>query len=71
MEKESQWAFTTEMRLQLSWLIHLIKIIDTHNVGLYRDDSLILLKNQIEQQTYQIRKETRKIFKDIGFKIEI
>ena len=47
------------------------KVIDPKNVGLYRDDSLILLRNQIEQQTDQIRKKIIKIFKEIGFKIDI
>ena len=47
------------------------KNIDSNNVGLYRDDSLILLKNPTEQQTDRIRKKMIKIFKEIGFKIEI
>ena len=47
------------------------KMIDQKNVGLYRDDSLILLKNQTEQQTDRIRKNIITIFKEIVFKIEI
>ena len=41
------------------------------NSGLYRDDGLILMKNENRQKTDRIRKEVIKIFKEIGFKIEI
>ena len=41
------------------------------NSGLYRDDSLILMRNENGQKTDRIRKEVIKIFKEIGFKIEI
>ena len=41
------------------------------NSGLYRDDSLILMRNENGQKTGRIRKEVIKIFKEIGFKIEI
>ena len=45
--------------------------IDPNIVGLYRDDGLILLRNVNGQQTDKQRKNIIKIFKSIGFKIEI
>ena len=54
------------------YILSLLKeIIDQNNVGLYRDDSLIILRNHNEQQTDRMRKKIIKTFKDIGFKIEI
>ena len=41
------------------------------NCGLYRDDGLILMRNENGQKTDKIRKKVIKIFKKIGFKIEI
>ena len=49
----------------------LAKLIDKKNLGLYRDDGLILLKNTKGREVDQIRKKVIKIFKDVGFKIEI
>ena len=49
----------------------LAKLIDKKNLGLYRDDRLILLKNTKGREVDQIRKKVIKIFKDVGFKIEI
>ena len=45
--------------------------IPKYNCGLFRDDGLILLREKNGQKTYRIRKEKLKIFKEIGFKIEI
>ena len=41
------------------------------NSVLYRDDGLILVRNKNGQKTDKIRKEVIKIFKKIGFKIEL
>ena len=49
----------------------LAKLIDKKSLGLYRDDGLILLKNTKGREVDQIRKKVIKIFKDVGFKIEI
>ena len=40
-------------------------------MGLYRDDGLVILRNINNQQTNKIRKNIIRIFKCIGFKIEI
>ena len=44
--------------------------IPKENCDLYRDDGLILMRNENGQKTDRIRKEVIKIFKEIGFKIE-
>ena len=41
------------------------------DIGLYQDDDLILLRNTNGQLTGRIRKNVIKLFKEIGFKIEI
>ena len=41
------------------------------NSILYRDDGLILKMNENRQKTDRIRKKLVKIFKEIGFNIEI
>ena len=48
-------------------LITLINSIPKENCGLYRDDDLILLRNENEQKTDRIRKGVIKVFKKIGF----
>ena len=45
--------------------------IPKRNSGLYRDDGLILMRNEKGRKTDRIKKEVTKIFKEIGFKIEI
>ena len=52
----------------LSILGHRIVKEDT---GLYRDDGLTVLRNTNKQQTDKARKDIIKIFKEIGFNIEI
>ena len=39
--------------------------------GFYRDDGLILLRNENGQKTDRIRKKVIKIFKETDFKVEI
>ena len=51
-------------------LSHLTKLIN-QNVGLYRDDGLIVVKNVNDQQTDELRKSINQVFKHFGFKIEI
>ena len=55
--------------------LHILSLISNRipkeNVGLYRDDSLILLRNANGRQTEQARKDIIKIFKDVGFQLEI
>ena len=48
-----------------------IELITKENIGLYRDDELILLRNISSQQTDILRKRIIKKFQNIGFKIEI
>ena len=45
--------------------------IPTGITGLYRDDGLMLLRNNNGQQTDKTRKDVIKLFKDIGFQLEI
>ena len=52
-------------------LSFLAKYIDKNDSGLYRDDGLILLRNVNKQKMDRMRKNIIKIFKDVGFKIEI
>ena len=52
-------------------LSHLTKLINQNDVGLYRDDGLIILKNLNGQQTDKLSKSIIQIFKDFGFKIEV
>ena len=45
--------------------------ITKRNSGLYRDDGLILMRNENGQKTDRIKQEVTKILKEIGFKTEI
>ena len=45
--------------------------INKKDTGLYQDDRLIILKNCNGPRTDKTRKDIRRIFKQIGFKIEI
>ena len=49
----------------------LAKIISKNDIGLYRDDGVIVLKNKSGQQTDRTRKKIVKIFKDTNFSIDI
>ena len=49
----------------------LANIIDKSNSGLYRDEWLIFLRNVNGQKMDRVRKNVIKIFKQVGFKIEI
>ena len=49
----------------------LAKITSKNDMGLYRDDGLIVLKNKNGQQTDRARKKIVKIFKDNDFSIDI
>ena len=57
------------VRIYLLFLLP--NIIDKNNSGLYREDSLILLRNANRQNKDRIRKNVIKIFKEVGFKTEI
>ena len=50
---------------------NLENILPKTNFGLYRDDGLIFLRNLNSQQMNKKRKAIIKIFKDIGFSIDI
>ena len=52
-------------------LSQLSSLLAREDIGLYRDDGLILLRNTNRQLTDRIRKNVIKLFKEIGFKIEI
>ena len=46
-------------------------IIGKKNTALYRDDGLVVLRNMNAREIDKIRKITIKMFKDIGFQLEI
>ena len=46
-------------------------IIGKKNTGLYRDDGLVVLRNMNAQGIDKIRKIIIKMFKDVGFQLEI
>ena len=52
-------------------LSQLSKILPQEDIGWYRDDGLILLRNTNAQLTDKMRKNVIKLFKESGFKIEI
>ena len=52
-------------------LSQLANLLPREDNGLYRDDGLILLRNANGQSMDRVRKNVTKLFKDIGFKIEI
>ena len=54
-----------------SLLTDSIELITKENIGLYRDDRLILLRNINSQQADRLRKRIIKKFQSINFKIEI
>ena len=45
--------------------------VDKEDTGLYRDDGLVIVRNLTGPQTDKTSKDIIKIFKEIGFKIEI
>ena len=47
------------------------KMLPKSNFGLYRDDGLALLGNLNGQETYKVRKNIMRLFKDIGFSLDI
>ena len=52
-------------------LSHLTKHLKQNDVGLYRDDSLIVVKSLNDQQTEKLKKIIIKVFKSFGLKIKI
>ena len=52
-------------------LTRLATIIKKSDCGLYRDDGLVILRNVNGQQIDRTRKNIIKIFKDVGFSIDI
>ena len=62
-------------RTEIYILTKLSNLAPREDSGLYRDDGLILLlrntNGQLEKELERIRKNVRKLFKEIGFKIEI
>ena len=52
-------------------LSKLENIIGKKNTGLYRDDGLVVLRNMNARRIDKIRKIIIKMFKDIGFQLEI
>ena len=57
--------------LEFIILTRLATIIKKSDCGLYRDDGLVILRNVNGQQIDRTRKNIIKIFKDIGFGIDI
>ena len=54
------------------YILHnLSEIVPKENIGLYRDDGLMILRNVTKRQADINRKKIVKCFKDIGFDIEI
>ena len=62
-------------RTEIYILTKLSNLAPREDSGLYRDDGpILLLRNtngQFEKELERIRKNVRKLFKEIGFKIEI
>ena len=52
-------------------LDELCKKLNKNDIGLYRDDGLILLRNKNGHEMDKIRKQIIQIFKTIGFQIDI
>ena len=52
-------------------LDELSKFLNKNDVGLYRDDGLIVLKNKNGHESDKIKKTIIKTFKTIGFQIDI
>ena len=52
-------------------LCSLAKLINKEDCGLYRDDGLIIFRNVNGQQIDRMRKSIFKIFKGIGFAIDV
>ena len=52
-------------------LTRLASIIKKSDCGHYRDDDLVILRNVNGQQIDRTRKNIIKIFKDVGFSIDI
>ena len=55
----------------ISILSQLSNLSPQEDIGWYRDDGLILLRNTNAQLTDKMRKNVIKLFKESGFKIEI
>ena len=47
------------------------QILPKSNFGLYQDDGLTLLRNRNGQQTDKVMKNIIRVFKDIGFSLDI
>ena len=52
-------------------LTYLTKLISQNNVGLYRDDDLIVVKNLNGQLADRLRNNIVQVFKSFGFNSEI
>ena len=52
-------------------LLFLAKLINKKDCGLFRDDGLLILRNVNDQQVDRMYKNIIKIFKDIGFTIDV
>ena len=59
------------MRTSSQVLSKLGNIIGKKNTGLYRDDRLVVLRNMNAREIDKIRKIIIKMFKDVGFQLEI
>lgn len=57
--------------LGLFILNNLSELIQKKDIGLYRDDGLMVLRNKRGRATDKIRKEVINVFKDINFQIDI
>ena len=60
--------------MRTCWYLHLmflVKVINTNDCGLYRDDELLILRTVNGQKVDWISKNIIKTFKDIGFAIDV
>ena len=57
--------------LWIGWNLYTYSPSKKSNCGLYRDDGLVILHNVNGQQIDRTRKNIIKIFKDVGFSIDI
>lgn len=65
------WSRSLRTIVGLLVLNNLSEFVNKEDIGLYRDDGLLVLLNKSGRAIDKKRKEIVKIFKDIGFQIDI
>ena len=71
----SQWEVLMVQRYANLWVstsyVVFAKIMHKNNCGLYRDDRMPILRNANSQHIDRMHKNIIKIFKDVGFTIDV